>query len=378
MYWIGILGLRLEIELEEAYKVIRATKTAFYDQNYNPQISFGRTTATPAVIGTAKDGLQAGTEYDRIYVDNIVMNMVSIYNNPFKVGEIIGVQNDNDDFVVIGQIKAIGTGQDGAGTGGGIEYLYYDLEAPFTPAVDITDKPPLYSHNLDAAGLQAGTLNLKYDVSNLEFVIKRCEVEQDYLNQMQKALSENGSINYEFSSFSNYQRQVLSTEINSTINLPLQNSMARSVLLIGTIRNNDPVENLTDFLNPDKGYFNLSGKNKVNNYQFTYQNRLHPNRKVDLLKTNERKGFNQIALHELTKALIQANIPPNSIRDFKNNMIIGRSFSSSNGFYDTRGKDTQINIDYSGLTNLENKLYQIFCAHIRRIVINNDGISVIV
>lgn len=372
----SMLGLRLEIELEEAYKVIRATRTAFFDSNYNVQLSFGRTTDAVPVIGAAGDGLAPGKTYDRIYIFDTTMDMVDIHHNPFKVGEFIGVRDDTATKVVLGQIKEIGVGFDS--TGAGREYIYYDLETPIAITSYITDAPPVYSRNLDADGLQPGSLNLKYDVSNLEFVIKRCEVEAEYLNQMNKALRQNGSINYEFPSFSNYQRQVLATEINSTINLPLQNSMARSVLLIGTIRNNSAVDNLTDFLNPNKGYFNLSGQNKVNNYQFTYQNRLHPNRRVDLLKTNQRKGFNQIALHELTKALIQGNIPPNSLRDFKNNMIIGRSFSSSNGFYDTRSKDTQINIDYTDLTGLENKLFQIYCAHIRRIVINNDGINVIV
>ncbi len=373
----ALIGVRIEIELEEGYKCIRASRIAFEDPNYNPKISFGRTTAVPPVVGAVGDGLPVGggggNSYDRIYISNTEMNMTQIEHNAFKVGEFLKTTMDNGTDEIIGQIKSIGMGSSIAG---GDNFIYYELEAPYTPTNDVTIDPMLFSNNLQNDGLQ--TLNLRYDITNLEYVIKRIEVQKEYLDQMTEALRSAGQINYEFNSFSNYTRNVLATEVNSTMNLPLQNNRARSLLLVGTIMNSSQYENLIDFLDPDVGYNHFSGVNKVNSYQLSYENRLHPQRVVSLLKNTTKKSFPQVGLHELSKALVQANIAPNSMINFKNNMIIGRSFSTSSGFYNTIGKDTQINIDFSGIAGQTNKLYQIFCAHIRRIVINNSGISVVV
>ena len=292
---------------------------------------------------------------------------------PFMVGEFLKTNKDDGTEQILGQIKSIGMGSSAAGND---SFIYYELEAPFNPPSDITINPQLYSNNLEALGLQS--LTLRYDITNLEMVMTTCEVEAQYLQAMNKALVENGSINYEINSYSNYSRNVQATEVNSTLNLPLQNSMARSVLLVGTTVQNSAVENLVDFLDPTIGYNNYSGLNKVNNYFFTYENRIHPQRSVSLLKNTTKKSFPQNGIYELSKALVSANVAPNSFINFKNNMIIGRSFSTASGYYNTINKDTQINIDFSSVPGQTNKLYQIFCAHIRRIRIDNSGISVMV
>ena len=77
-----LIGCKLEIQLEDGAKVIRANRIAYNDPNYNVAISFGRTTAAPPVIGAVGSGLLAVNTYDRVYISNTEMNMTKIEHNP--------------------------------------------------------------------------------------------------------------------------------------------------------------------------------------------------------------------------------------------------------------------------------------------------------
>jgi hypothetical protein len=367
----GMLGLNIEIELEEASKIMRGNINAIKDDTYNPELSFGRTSA--GVVGASGDGLAKGTAYNRIYMTN-VNSINDIENNPFKIGEVIRMKMDDGTFETVAKISGVGTGYDSTGTGQ--LFVYYDLATNFTPVDDATLLNTIFSLNFEDGGLSGTTI--KYTVSNVEYVIKRAEVEDDYLRQMENALKSNGGkINYEFPSYTNYLRQVLATELNSTINLPLQNSMARSLLCIPVDVQVDQIVNLRNIEGIDTPYFNLAGQNTTNFYQFQYNGRLHPNRVVDCSKNASTKSFNQIHILELEKALTQGNIPPNSLRSLKNDFVIGRALSVGSGYADTTGREFQLNVDYAGITQ-KNKLFNIFCAHIRRVEMSADGVAVII
>lgn len=366
----GMLGLNLEIELEEASKIMRGNSNAIKDSTYNPELSFGRTSA--GVVGASDSGLTKAIAYDRIYL-TYTNSMKDIENNPFKIGEVIRLKMDDGTIETVGKISGVGTGYDS--TGAGNLYVYYDLATNFTPVADAILFNTMFSLNFEDAGLTGTTI--KYTVSNVEYIIKRAEVEDNYLRQMESALKSNGMIKYEFPSYTNYTRQVLATELNSTINLPLQNSMARSLFCIPVDVQVDQIVNLRNIEGIDTPYFNLAGQNTTNFYQFQYNGRLHPNRVVDCSKNASTKSFNQIHILELEKALSQGNIPPNSLRSLKNDFVIGRALSVGSGYADTTGREFQLNVDYSGIAQ-KNKLFNIFCSHIRRVEMSADGIAVII
>ena len=372
----GVLGCSIEIELENASTIMRGTSRAMAGSRNNPVVSFGRA-ATGSVVGAVGSGLENITAggYDRVYCqrDN---SMVNLETQPFKVGEVINITLDDATSETVGQIKSIGLGA-GVGAGAG-NFIYYELESAYTPTSDA--KTPntnnLFSNNFETGGLTNTTL--KYEVANLELVLKRADVEDNYIKQMDQAMTQNGKINFEFASYQNYQRQTLADELNSTILLPIQNSKARSILCIPTEVQLGEVANLTNIQDFKTNYFNLAGQNLINNYQFVYEGRNHPNRVVSCLRNATTNNFNQNHILELQKALIQGNIPPNSLRALKHNFIIGRSFSVGNGFYDARGKDTMLNIDYSGIANQKNKLFNNFVCHIRTVEITSNGINLII
>ena len=370
----GMLNLEIEIELETASRIMRGNRNAIQSSGtngdiYNPQLNFGRTST--GTVGEDGDGLEEDLVYNRIYVSDR-NNLVDTDYQPFMIGEVINI-NTNGGTQTLGKISGIGRAFDN--TGVGQKYIFYDLAANYTANDDSDTYNTIHSNNFTSTGLTG--LKLKYDVSNVELILKRAEVEPEYVKQMAQAMKENGKIRYEFPSYTCYTRQVLATELNSTINLPLQNSMARSLLCIPTQTQVNDYNNLTNFQTFTQHYFNLAGQNTTNFYQFMYQGRLHPNRVVNCLDTALLQSFNQVHLLELEKSLTQSNIPPNNLRCVKHNFTIGRSLSVGNGYYDTRGKDFQLNLDLTSITQL-NKLYNIFCSHIRRLEMSSEGIKIII
>ena len=77
----------------------------------------------------------------------------------------------------------------------------------------------------------------------------------------------------------------------------------------------------------------------IQGYQFLYDNKLQPNRKVDVSKTGDKNAISQQGLIELEKALAMGGIEPRSFKRWNKNFVIGRALSLGDGVYDTRGKD---------------------------------------
>ena len=70
-----------------------------------------------------------------------------------------------------------------------------------------------------------------------------------------------------------------------------------------------------------------------------------------------------------------SNIIPYSFAGFQENFVIGRALSLHNGVYDTRGKDFNLQVEYTDGTPQKNKLWNNFVSHVRRIEFTANGIS---
>jgi hypothetical protein len=74
-----------------------------------------------------------------------------------------------------------------------------------------------------------------------------------------------------------------------------------------------------------------------------------------------------------------AGIKPHSMLNFQKNFVIGRALSLQDGVYDTRGKDFQLQVEYQETAPpAYNKLWNVWCSHVRRIVISGNSIQVVV
>ena len=240
----------------------------------------------------------------------------------------------------------------------------------------------------------AGVYNTaSYVVSNVEMILQQLEMPQGYTSKMMSMMKEGGSMNYDFQSSTNYKYSQLKDDVVANIRLPLNMSRAKAILSVptdattygadarisgkGTYETFSMVGSADRFESSDKsGLVGIT--DFITDYQYFYDGKLNPSRKVDCQKTASQVSISQIPLIELEKALVMSNITPFSFKEFQSNFVIGRALSLHNGIYDTRGKDFNLQVEYTGQAPAvagKNKLWMNFVSHLRRIVFKGNGIS---
>jgi len=197
-------------------------------------------------------------------------------------------------------------------------------------------------------------------------------------------------MNYDFLSFTNYKYSQLSGDIVANIRLPLNMARAKAILCVPidatTYDSADRISGDTTYRwwaqadTPDRRMRSdktgiVGCIDNLQEYQFFYDGKLNPSRPVNCSKTATTTSISQQPLIELEKALAQSDIVPYSFRAFQENFVIGRALSLHNGVYDTRGKDFNLQLEYTGLAPDKNKLWNNFVSHIRRIEFTGSGIA---
>ena len=116
---------------------------------------------------------------------------------------------------------------------------------------------------------------------------------------------------------------------------------------------------------------------ELTDYQFIYDGRINPSRRVDTSKIASKTSISQQWCIEAEKALAMSDIEPLSFMKFRSNFFIGRALAlGKNSVYDTRGKDFNLQVEYTGTAQTKPKLWNNYVSHIRRLEIKNGGLSV--
>ena len=117
---------------------------------------------------------------------------------------------------------------------------------------------------------------------------------------------------------------------------------------------------------------------ELQDYQFIYDGKINPSRKVDVSKISAKNSISQQWSIEAEKSLAMADIEPLSFLQFQSNFFIGRALAlGKNAVYDARGKDFNLQLEYTGANSqTKNKLWNNYVAHLRRLVIRNGSIEV--
>ncbi len=269
-------------------------------------------------------------------------------------------------------------------------------------------------NQVSTTGLAGADFKGDYTLSNVQMVIRQIDMPSGYTNKLMGMMKGGGTMNYDFLSTTNYKYSQLAGDRVANIRLPLSQSRAKSILSIPTdaivYRNSELITGmasnlalkfpgtLNDQVYPfadmpaigtyveeldSQDSFNLSVRtgltgvwDELTDYQWFYDGKLNPSRKVDTAKISGRKGISQQPLIELEKALAMANIEPLSFRKFRSNCCVGRALALQDGVYDCRGKDFNLQVNYQSLrTPLKNKLWNNFVAHLRRIEVKGDQIA---
>ena len=237
-----------------------------------------------------------------------------------------------------------------------------------------------------------------YTISDVNLIVQQVMPPASYESTMMRKMKEGGTINYDFNSFTTYKYSQLSTDRVANIRLPINNSRCKSILCVPT---DATIYTTKESLNASTTYVqnnfgasyaddpdfvlrsNRSGLegivDEVSNYQWLYDGRLQPNRRVPLTKVATTKSIDAQHLIELDKALSQAGITGHSFAKFNKNFVIGRALALGDAVYDARNKDFSLQVNYENTTApTKNKLWLSFVAHIRRLEISGNSVSVIV
>ena len=425
-------GLRIEIIIESANKCFRQLETALRNKRVTSNPVFHSLTGSNA----SRTPWLSGSTTTSIYLerDN---GVVSVETCPFNIGDTVAfvnaVQATDVDAPGDSRVSASGAATtaicsaeitaiayaDSATVGGGSEngtdgLVLLTVKKPGTvsdaainswvspitpsvlPSVGSENRFSVYSAGVD----DSTSFNPTCSIDNVELIVQKVEMPAGYVSKMNSMMKAGGAMNYDFLSFTNYKYSQLASDRVVNIRLPIQNSRCKSILAIPTdatpytakqaIFSGDDVYTVNNLVRDTEGgnyAVNKSTRSGLvgipdhaSNYQFIYNGKLNPNRKVplDRVSVNDKDNtpLNQQLFVENEKALRMANIDPLSFEKFQENFFIGRALSLSSGVYDGRGRDFSLQVEYQEATApTKAKLWNCYVAHLRRIVVRGDSIS---
>jgi len=392
--------LVLEIILEQNRKVFRQLDTVTKHRNLASNPHWLNTSGAEGVVNAS-----SGDSLTSFYVNPAKNSMYSMENFPFRIGErfkfidastfavsVTGaltqditsasdVGADSPEFVITGLHQ-----ETGAGT---TQKVKVSVSSTSLSGSSLGTNSVMFSLEAEKTGFDA-----TYTLSNIELICQKLDMPTGYKSSLMSSMKSGGVMTYDFLDYTNYRFSTLSSESIINLRLPLQNSRAKALWCV-------PTDASTVSLGHNAGAHNtyyqmqdgsLGGSTAlfsdrvglegcadfIQNYQFMYDNKLQPNRRVDVSKTGDKTAISQEGLIELEKALSMGGLEVRSFRKFNRNFVIGRALSlGKSAVYDTRGKDFNLQLEYNGAnTQQVNKLWNCYCAHIRGLRISGSDVDV--
>lgn len=382
-------GLFIEILLQEKKKVMRKLDSVAKDRMLRLNPMFHSRTGSDTASGTSGSIVNGGT-FTSFYVtrDN---NMTSTNVFPFVVGQKFTLV-DYDNKVInasVGTITQIEQDTSASTAPAKIKITHTEMTSDLGFTIGGVNASRVFM--VDRSVDEAASYDIDYTVSDVELIVKQIQVPDGYENSMMSMMKEGGTINYDYRTFTNYRYSQLAGDNVANIRLPLIESRATSILCIPTDATNYSAKQLlsgsttyVEHQDPEdvivrscrSGLVGMS--DELQEYQFIYDGKINPSRKVDVSKISAKNSISQQWTIEAEKSLAMADIEPLSFRAFQSNFFIGRALAlGKNSVYDARGKDFNLQVEYTGTdTQTKNKLWNNYVSHIRRLVIKNGGLDV--
>jgi len=212
-----------------------------------------------------------------------------------------------------------------------------------------------------------------------------------------KRMRDGGSIEIDIPSVTNYKHSLLKTNRNATVNVPVSNTRAKSMIVMPTDATTLSVPQLIGGLGDtyEEEATTMDGQlhsirsgqvgiiDRLTSYQMVVDDKLVPSRPIVVSKINKGVSISAQPLIELEKALNQAGIVPRSFVDYNRNFLIGRAYALNDGVANLNNKSNQLQLFYNettaaggDLAPAHDKLLFCFLFHLRRISIKGDSVTV--
>lgn len=409
-------GLHISILLEDNVRVFRSNDGATLSRRplLNPMLqglTGGNGTAEadrfPITSASATQSFYLSPQNSQISLENcpfVVGQPIGFAKNPYRETDILVVKDASGSTtppVITGIQYDVGTGtkitlDKAVFIDTTAITTYSDTSACATTNLGGHLNPlVVFSRSMEVSTL-GGTPS--YSVKNSELILQKIDVPNQYESEMMNKMKSGGTITYDFLSATNYKFSQLKGDVVASINLPINNARCKSIIGIPTDATRYTIQqvltasNTYNIVNQGADSSDISQDRRLQqqrvgfegisdfltDYQFIYDGRLQPSRRVNVEKTSSKTAISQQHLIELDKALTQANIPARSLQRFNENFCIGRALSLGNGVYDARNRDFQLQLNYGGTPPTKDKLWNFFVFHLRRMEVKGDNVSVVV
>ena len=404
-------GLFVEVDIEDPARFVKQLDSVNRHRRMKQNPIFHGISSAGGALPIANGGNQT---FIFLGLQN---NMRSVAQCPFVKGERIGICSTTDPrnecaltltaggaqgYPKIENIELDGSGKikltleeyQNSDSGTGVQATSNNFIL-FSAAID-TDR----RENDDASAvLVAATTSypITTEISNAEIVVQQVGVDPRYEAGMMQKMRDGGTIEIDIPSVTNYKHSLLKSNRNATINLPVSNTRAKSMIIMPT---DATTLSVADLMAGAKNAYEeentaMDGRlhsirsgqvgiiDRLTSYQMLVDDKLVPSRPIVVSKINKGSSIAAQPLIELEKALNQAGIVPRSFVDYNRNFLIGRAYALNDGVANLNNKSNQIQLLYNETTAAgadrapaHDKLLFCFLFHIRRISIKGDSVSV--
>ena len=384
---VGMTGdVEIELTLEDPRKCLQVIQSGFKPNGVSangnanngvPVVDLA--VGTPAeVVFSDKPANQ--TEFDlRVSKSSAYLNDV-----PFSIGQAIRVKGDGGSNTATdaytGNSTALTTAVQASGGAGSATKVNVampavangiatGLRASFNPA------------GCDVGGAVAWDNNgtLTYEVSVPTLFLQVVVPPQQYVAEQSKKVATEG-YSIDIPTYTCYKSNTFAGVNSATLEIPCYSSRARSLICIGVdasqaLGGNNILTNPYSF---DGIYDDLA------TFQFQIGEERQPVRPVNCgnLSTFQH-NVAQEQLTEVEKALRSGGCNVRSLRKHRTNFIIGRALSAYGGSIPLTMKGARVYLDYlsqdkrlNANVGVKGKQFFTYCAHIRRLNITPQGVSV--
>ena len=402
-------GILVEIDLEQPERCVKQLDSV--SKNRRPRLNpvFAGIDIGAGLVAWQNNGVTDKNVALWCKFDN---NNVSVENFPFVVGEKIGICK-KDTITDIANLEDVASGDESHLTITQIEvdsthsnyikvsYAEAQNSATDSHSILIDDSFILYSASVDnARPTTANTLkaltsySVGMEISNVELIVQSLELTPDEEKRMMDGLKNNGSMELDIMSCTNYKHSLLKENRQATVNLPLSNTRAKSVIVVPTdagvynsakligaigtyIEEEKTAQDVFDVMLRSNRSGLVGCIDGASEYIMNIDDELTPSRPVSVSKANKGLSISAQHLSELDKALNQGGIVPRSFSEYNRNFCFGRAYSSGNGVADLRNRTNQIQLSYNETAQpTVNKLLMCLVFHMRKIIVSQNSISV--
>ena len=230
--------------------------------------------------------------------------------------------------------------------------------------------PDVAKTNTCGVRLSDATKVQKYELTDVELVLKTAQPPASYIQQIQKSVMTEEGFTFDYMTANCYRNNVPAGEVLTQLNIPAFNERAVAIHSI-------PLENgLSESMENNNLASVLDG---VQFYNFYVNGKSQPTRKVSLGRLNNSPSLvEQLALWEVEKSMSTSRVVTRNLQRPEDNFVISRALARYGGVYDLRADgNISLRVEYSTSTPpTKQKLFVSYIMGLRRLIVNKDGCRV--